>query len=405
MNRCDEQAPDRAHVIPGPFYWALNEVAENWREFRYRDPNGKIKRLSAAESGVYHQLCRWANNETRACHRFIRDLSKELNLTPNTLRGYLRNLEGAKLIAIQHGRFHGDTGVCAPTVFTLLDVEEAVQYGCRLEDGEVPEQSPETGERANAEQMGVNVEGMCSASEQMDANSAGMCSDAEQIDANSEHMGANSATNKRLSKDSGKTEKTVCSGRDDTTSSSPSMELPAALTEAEARRRFPLAAALAEWCRQTLGRSPFPAAMPAAELEPFEDGLARLDRATQPCGQSAVEALTTRLALRPEVREQLRAARRPAPILARQLNYAVEDFTTRAARLPDTPLRASPAPPAAPAAPGPPGDDEKPKWMSEKQWAFYKEQRLLRKQAREQERLAREQDAPGLSRSCVTGAG
>ncbi|MHB0938104.1 MAG: helix-turn-helix domain-containing protein [Armatimonadota bacterium] len=130
------------HEIPGNFYWALNEVADHWQEFRYPAPDGEAKRLGAGEFAVYHLLCRWANNETRQCKSYQSILCRWLDLSPKTLRRYLRNLEGAKLISTKRGYINLDAGVSVPSAFTLLDIGEALQHGNRLSEESVPEEMP-----------------------------------------------------------------------------------------------------------------------------------------------------------------------------------------------------------------------------------------------------------------------
>ncbi|MHB9109692.1 MAG: helix-turn-helix domain-containing protein [Armatimonadota bacterium] len=379
MNGYDGQqhAAEAGRVIPGPFYWALNEVADAWREFRYPGPDGRAGRLGEGEFAVYHLLCRWADNTTRQCSRYQTTLADWLNISTKTLRARLRKLIAAGLIRMEQGCVDPQTGEPRPGRYTLLDIEEALRHGRQLSGTLAPVELAAGEPPARRDAPSHPREISSHPGENISYPRENSSHPGEDMTCPREDL----TGNKR--RQDGKTEKTVSCGRDDTVSSSSLDSLPNALEEAEGRRRFPLTAALAEWCRQTLGRSPFPAEMPAAELEPFEDGLARLDRACQPCGQSAVEALATRLSLRPEVREQFLTARRPHAILARQLNYAVEDFTTRAARLPDAPLRASPAPSAVSAAPGPPMDDEKPEGVSNERWLWTQVDEMCRAERRE----------------------
>jgi len=129
------------------------------------------------------------------------------------------------------------------------------------------------------------------------------------------------------------------------------------------RRRFPRTIELARWCRRKMGRPMFPPDMPVEQLEPFEEALDRLEGVTRACGQTAEEVITTRIWLRPEVQAQLREAAWPYAVIARQLNFALEDFSARAVRQKDY----------APIATRRRGN-EKPEWMSDEEWAFYEEQ-------------------------------
>jgi len=173
--------------------------------------------------------------------------------------------------------------------------------------------------------------------------------------------------------------------------------------------RFPRTAALAGWCREALGVAVFPAEMLPLGLEPYEQALARLDGLLWQCGQTAVEVLTTRLSLRPEVQAQMRAAKEPAAVLGRQLTYAVEDFTARALRRGDTVATGLPEPLARLPDPAPwPAEDEKPKWMDDERWAFCLHEREVMQQAREKAREAREQERKShvnLSSRDTVGAG
>jgi len=139
--------------------------------------------------------------------------------------------------------------------------------------------------------------------------------------------------------------------------------LPAPARGAAGRRRFPRTIELARWCRRKLGRAMFPAEMAADQLEPFEEALDRLEGVTRACGQTASEVITTRIWLRPEVQAQLREAAWPYAVIARQLNFALEDFAARAVRQKDY------APIATRRS-----AREKPEWMSDEEWAFYEGQ-------------------------------
>ncbi|MHB0939609.1 MAG: hypothetical protein ACYC6A_24700 [Armatimonadota bacterium] len=338
-----EQAQEHKQVIPGPFYWALNEVADAWDAFRYLDPDGEACPLGAVEFGIYHLLCRWANNTTRECRQYLSIVCKRLDISSKTLKRHLRNMEAAKLISVERGRVDSVTGAPATTSFTLLDINEAIQYGRRL-----------SGIAASVGEMPTPLGEMPTPLGEMPTPPGEF------------------PTNKILREDSGKTEKKQCGARDDTPSSSPSLELPQALQGDSGRTRFPRAAALAGWCREALGVAAFPAEMPALGLEPYEQALAKLDGLLWQCGQTAVEVVTTRLSLRPEVQAQLRAAKEPAAVLGRQITYAVEDFTARALRRGDAVATGRPEPLARLPDPAPrPAEDEKPAWMSEEQWLYY----------------------------------
>jgi|GEM_PF-2098673 len=350
--------------IPGPFYWILNEVADAWKEFRYADRNGKARQLGGMEFAIYHLLCRWADNGTRECRRFQCDIGEQFNISPNSLRAYLRNLEGAKLICMARGRIIGHSLTCAPTTFKLLDIKEALRHGESLkgDNPEMPEQPSDP--CANSADACANSDGAC-------ANSAGERANIDGACANSAGVYANSDTNIILIQDSDKTEEEVCRGtRDDTASSFSSSSSDDNLPEAlrEERGRFPRVGELAAWCGEHFGRAAFPAETAAPELEHFEQALARLDGLLRQHGQTGVEAVITRLSLRPEVREQFLAAKNPASVLGRQLNYAVEDFS---ARLGDQPVPVSRLPVVSPAGP----KNGKPDWLSQEKWDLYLEQK------------------------------
>jgi hypothetical protein len=139
--------------------------------------------------------------------------------------------------------------------------------------------------------------------------------------------------------------------------------LPKPARGAAGQRRFPRTVELARWCRRKMGRPMFPLDIPAEQLEPFEEALDRLESVTRACGQTAEEVITTRIWLRPEVQAQLRESVWPYAVIARQLNFALEDFSARAVRQKDY----APVPSRRRAR-------EKPEWMSDEEWAFYEEQ-------------------------------
>jgi len=362
-----EQAQENKQVIPGPFYWALNEVADAWDEFRYQSLDGEVRWLGAPEAGVYHQLCRGADNTTRECRTYQSLLCKRLHITYPTLRKYLHNLEGARLISVAWGSFDPLTGASAAATFTLLDIEEALRHGRRLSGASVdeaatvgePEEASET-ESSAAER----VKDSCTPLKNIFTPLKKFNSPLKE----SFSPPINSFTDKdslRLSK----TEKTVCGARDNT-DRSPSLDsLPDAVPGDQRPPRFPRTAELAAWCRDALGCAVFPAETAPLELEPYEQALARLEGVARRCGQTAVEVMTTRLSLRPEVREQLRTARWPESVFGHQINYALEDFTARAARLGDAAAPRLPEPAARLPASGP--KHGKPAWMSDEQWIFY----------------------------------
>jgi len=155
------------------------------------------------------------------------------------------------------------------------------------------------------------------------------------------------------------------SGRDarDTVFSAEDESLPRSARGEVGRRRFPRTILLAGWCRRKLGRPMFPTDMAADGLEPFEEALDRLEGVTRACGQTAEEVITTRIWLRPEVQAQFREAAWPYAVIARQLNFALEDFSARAVRQKDyTPVATRRR------------VKEKPEWMSDEEWAFYEGQ-------------------------------
>ena len=167
----------------------------------------------------------------------------------------------------------------------------------------------------------------------------------------------NIESNKEINTESGR------NARDPGVSTMDELTLPNAARKEGGRRRFPRTIELARWCQRKMGRSMFPQEMPTEQLEPFEEALDRLEGVTRACGQTAEEVITTRIWLRPEVQAQLREAQWPYTIIARQLNFALEDFSARAVRQKDyTPVatrrRAK----------------EKPEWMSDEEWAFYEGQ-------------------------------
>lgn len=149
----------------------------------------------------------------------------------------------------------------------------------------------------------------------------------------------------------------------DTVFSAEDEPLPRSARGEAGRRRFPRTIQLAGWCRRKLGRPMFPTDMTADGLEPFEEALDRLEGVTRACGQTAEEVITTRIWLRPEVQAQLREAQWPYAVIARQLNFALEDFSARAVRQKDyTPVATRRR------------TREKPEWMSDEEWAFYEGQ-------------------------------
>ncbi|MHB0938646.1 MAG: hypothetical protein ACYDCO_23645 [Armatimonadota bacterium] len=151
--------------------------------------------------------------------------------------------------------------------------------------------------------------------------------------------------------------------RDKVFSAEDELTLPGAARGEVGRRRFPRTVELARWCQRKMGRPMFPLEMPADQLEPFEEALDRLEGVTRACGQTAEEVITTRIWLRPEVQAQLREAQWPYTIIARQLNFALEDFSARAVRQKDyTPVATRRR------------VKEKPEWMSDEEWAFYEGQ-------------------------------
>ena len=372
-------------VIPGGFYWALNEVADAWHEFRYPvlkkiptgeigknkqpayryEPTGDSKRLGTGEFAVYHLICRWVDNTTRDCHRYLSAMCKRLEITHNTLKTYLRNLEGAKLLGVEWGRVDPETGAPAPTVFALLDVREALDYG-RVLSGKL---SPAAGDGeasaidggAEADDTGISqTESPRSATEQgVSTDDSRGCQPStgglSKIDANNRLSKASSS--------SASTKRLVQRDARDASVSPEEESLPEPARGEEGRRRFPRTIGLASWCRCKLGRPMFPVDMPAEGLEPFEEALDRLEGVTRACGQTAAEVITTRIWLRPEVQAQLREAAWPYAVIARQLNFALEDFSARAVRQKDY----------APVA-GRRRAREKPEWMSDEEWAFYEGQ-------------------------------
>lgn len=167
----------------------------------------------------------------------------------------------------------------------------------------------------------------------------------------------NTENNKEIIRESGR------KARDRGVSTMDELTLPNAIRREDGRRRFPRTIELARWCQRKLGRPMFPLEMPAEQLEPFEEALDRLEGVTRACGQTAEEVITTRIWLRPEVQAQLREAQWPYTVIARQLNFALEDFSARAVRQKDyapvtTRRRVR----------------EKPSWMSDEEWAFYESQ-------------------------------
>jgi DNA-binding IscR family transcriptional regulator len=290
---------DSRTTIPGSFYWILNDLNTHWKDFRYLSRDRQVRRLGGMEFAVYHHLCRWADNATRECRMFQCEISEQMNCSQNSLRAYLRNLEGAKLIRMDRGRVIGRTLHCSPTAFTLLDIDEALQYGRLLSETD-PEQLRDPC---------VNSASQDAKFECQDANSAPQ-------DANFECQGANSSTNIILSKDGNKNSGGDSSRAPQIFSASQQIESSVisqpgtvkaqAGEEGEPPAGFPRAAGMARWCRERLGRAMFPVGLPAEEL------------------------LATRLTLRPEVRAQLRAAPWPYLVISRQLAFALEDIRPRA---------------------------------------------------------------------------
>lgn len=139
------------------------------------------------------------------------------------------------------------------------------------------------------------------------------------------------------------------------------MTLPEPARGESGARRFPRAIALAAWCREKVGRPLFPPATNEHQLEACEEALDRLDEAARACGQTAESVLAARVLLRPEVTAQLQQpAVWPYTVISRQLSYALEDFTARAARQPHVAAESAPRRDAR----------AKPAWMSDDEWQF-----------------------------------
>jgi hypothetical protein len=135
---------------------------------------------------------------------------------------------------------------------------------------------------------------------------------------------------------------------------------------------------MARWCRERLGRAMFPVGLPAEEVAPLEEGLARLEELARARGQTAEELLATRLTLRPEVRAQLRAAPWPYLVISRQLAFALEDIRPRA------PVGRQDPPVPVP-DPRRNHSSGKPEWMSEEEFEYYRrqEQEMIQRRIRQ----------------------
>jgi len=147
---------------------------------------------------------------------------------------------------------------------------------------------------------------------------------------------------------------------------------PAAFASAEVRpptADFPLTLELEAWCRQKFGKPLFAPRMREETIGGVEEALVRLDARARACGQSALEVLTTRLTMRPEVQQRLRQAASPYEVIARQIAYALEDYAERAQRT----AAAVPLPVPAPELPTRRRANSKPAWMSDEEWAFHQE--------------------------------
>lgn len=92
-----------------------------WVDNEYLNGYGRV--FGTTGVAIYVSLCRHANNETQECFPAQEDIAEELNISPRTVRRYIKLFEKYHIISVNRER-DPITKKWFNNVYTLLDKEE-----------------------------------------------------------------------------------------------------------------------------------------------------------------------------------------------------------------------------------------------------------------------------------------